>query len=211
MIRNIVLTCMIVLMASLGPVLAQDYYVKKHKSAGEEGAKPTLFNKVKPSQFTHKQSVVKYKDKLNVKNLKNKSLAKLKDLGEWQASGKKPSNAQELLAYAQAHRAVAQNLMYERREALIKHLEKNKQTIDLSIYSDTSQKVSGAMEVQNNDAVEDSKSDTSFSAFSGGQEDEPSGDHKTVKKKRIFIKPKASAMDKAKPTKVFTGYGRGGN
>lgn len=196
MIRQSFLILMMLMIAGLGPALAQTYYNKPDSSAdsGKFEGKPTLYNKIKPNSFTQKQSVVKYKDKLNVKELKSTSMAKVKILEEWQAEGMKPTNAEEILAYAQAHRAVAQDLMYQRRAALIKHLEKQGGALRPEFVKDNvSKSTQGAMD-------HGSASQSAGRSDDGGQDNEPQ--KKIVKKKRVFVKPE----NKALPTKVFKNY-----
>lgn len=191
MIRQSFLIFMMLIMAGLGPALAQGYYVKPDKgsASSEKSDGPTkIYNKIKPNSFSKKQSVVKYKDKLVVKNLKVSSMAKVKVLDDWIESGMKPRNSAEIMAYAQAHRAVAQNLMYERRQALIKHLDKKGQIL--------------RPEFVKNETSSNNRSALDLGGSKAADEDQGKPQKKVLKKRQIYVKPE----NKVKPTKVFKSY-----
>ena len=186
MIRKVFLLFAVLVVAGLGPALAQDIFIKKNTGDSEPGAKPTLFNKPKTSAAGLKQSVVKYKDKIKVKNLKAKSFAKVKSLEEIKELGLKPTNAEEIQFYAQAHRAAAQDLMYKRREALMVHLKKEREKLEEQIANQSQ----SAVEIAGNS--------------SGGGTAKVGKVQKTASKKpKLYVAPKE---DKSLPTKVFTGY-----
>lgn len=188
MIRNVFLLFMMVLIGGLGPAVAQDLFIKLNKDTSTEAdsdEKPTLYNKpIVSDDVKKKQSAIKYKDRLDVTQLQNKSEIRIQTLDDWREHKLKPQNAEQLIAYADAHRAVAQNLMYKRRQALIEHLEKTERVISSNVSSNTA----GAFKVGGN-----------VSEDSGDETPEETG----AERPRYFIKPKAES---SKPTKVFTGY-----
>ena len=115
-------------------------------------------------------------------------MAKVKVLDDWIESGMKPRNAEEIMAYAQAHRAVAQNLMYERRQALIKHLEKKGRIL--------------RPEFVKNDVSSKNKNALDLGASKSAEDDQGKPKKKVLKKRQVYVKPE----NKAKPTKVFKSY-----
>ena len=195
MIRNLVLLG-ILLLVGLGPALAQDIFIKKESpEAAENGSKPTIYNKPTAKKFVKKQSSsIKYSDKLKVHNQKLKSAEMMRTLEYWRENDAKPSNAQEILMYAQANRSIAQNLMYKRREALIKHLEKEERKLQAKL----AKRTDSAFKVK--EAQQDKKE--SVSKVSIDTEDKPA----KKKKPRLFVSKEKSAEEKAKPTKVFTNF-----
>ncbi len=132
MIRNFVIMLAFIVAAGVTPVLAQSYYVKKVEEGAEATQKKTtLYNKpVTQSQSPGKQAPkIKYKDKLLVKQQKIKSLSAAKSLEQIHELGLRPSNAEEVMFYAQANRAVTQHAVHKRREALMVALQKKQRKL----------------------------------------------------------------------------------
>jgi len=192
MIRRVFLLFFGIMIVGFAPAVAQNYFIKQDKSPVVAGEKPTLFNKLKQTTTNKKKSVIKYADKLKVKQLKAKSFAKANSLDYWRESGKKPTNAQEITMYADAHRAVAQQNMYRRREALIAHIQKQ----ELKEQGRVSNKSVGAY-----------SADTSKGTAAKASADDAKvkkAKKSSTKKPKVFVKK--SKDDKAKPTKVFNNY-----
>ena len=126
MIRNLFILLGLVVAVGFTPALAQSYFINKNKT--EPGTKPTLYNKLPPQGQGAVSGVspskIKYKDKLKVKQQKVASLAMAKSLQEIHESGLTPTNIKEVMFYADASRAVTQQAVYKRREALMVYLQK---------------------------------------------------------------------------------------
>ncbi len=136
MFRRLAIICGILFLAGLGPALAADIFVrpqeggKSSSAESEESGHPArlpVFN-VPPSFHSEKPSdtgqEVLYQDKRDTAALKQNSLARIKTLEDWEASGREPQTEEEILAYASASRAVEQNLMYKRHEKLVAYMER---------------------------------------------------------------------------------------
>jgi len=193
MIRNLFIMFAVVITVGFTPAVAQNYYNKK--TIKEPGSKPSLFNKPvqKPKTFIGEQiGKIKYKDKLKLKQQKIASLTKAQSLEEIHELGLKPTNAEELMFYAQASRAVTQGEVYKRREALMVHLQKQKQKLQAKIANQQA----AALKVPGDTA----KAPIQLSA---PEKENPPKKAKKSGKPKLFVKSKE---DKAKPTKVFTGY-----
>ena len=183
----------VILAVGLGSATAQDIFVTKNKG-GDSDAKPSIFNTVKPNSFTQQQSVVKYGARLNVDDQIAKSRLVAGSLEEMREIGFQPSTAEEMVLYANAHRAVHQSYMYERRKALQAHLEKKKiERIKQDLLRNSPR---AALRVNG------SSSSGGSSSNAKNAETPP----KKVKYKRNPVFVKKSAEDKAKPTKVFKDY-----
>lgn len=126
MIRQSFLIFLVMVTAGLGPAMAQSYYLKPQGGSATQEQSTAIYNKAVPNTFAEQQPGVKYKDKLATKTMKIEALSQAKGLAAWQASGMKPQNEAEIMAVARAHRAVSESLMLERREQLIKVLERNR-------------------------------------------------------------------------------------
>lgn len=191
MIRKYSLLAGVILAIGLGPAFAQDIFVTKG-SAGKTDEKPTIYNKVKPNSFSKQQKVVKYGGRLNVQDQLAKSEIVAASLDEMQEMGFKPSNAEEIQLYANAHRAVHQSYMYERRQALIKHFQKQD------------------LERVKRDLLKNSPKAAFKVGKSSNKASQPDSEKpSTAKTKKLSKRPvyvKKSADEQAKPTKVFTDY-----
>ncbi len=192
MIRKLSLLAGVILAVGLGPAVAQDIFVT-NGSGSKKDEKPTIFNKVAPNSFTEKQKVVKYGARLNVQDQKAKSDMVAASLEEMREMGFKPSNAEEMQLYANAHRAVHQSYMYERRQALVKHLEKQ-----------DFERVKQGLLRNSQKAAFKAGSQAQSKASEPDSEKPAKAERKTYRKNPIFVKK--SAEEKAKPTKVFTDY-----
>ena len=194
MIRKYLLLMSAGVTLGLGPALAQDVFIKKN--FGQDPDAPvTIFNKPKFSASAEKQSVVKYADRLNVQHLKAGSDAIASTLDEMREIGFKPSNAEEILLYANAHRAVSQSLMYERRKALINHLEKQEQRriaqAEIANRQTAAFKTSGEVEATQTSTTTSQKTESSTRT-------------QKLRTNRVFVRK--SADEAARPTKVFQNY-----
>jgi hypothetical protein len=191
MIRKYSLLACVILALGIGPALAANVFVTKD-SGGKSDEKPTIYNKIKPNSFTKQQQVVKYGARLNVEDLKAKSDMVAASLEEMREIGFKPSNAEEIQLYANAHRAVHQSYMYERRKALIKHFQKQD------------------LERVKRDLLKNSPKAAFKVGKSSNKASEPDSEKPSkAKKKKLSKRPvyvKKSADEQAKPTKVFTDY-----
>ncbi|MBL4805317.1 MAG: hypothetical protein JKY71_10660 [Alphaproteobacteria bacterium] len=193
MIRKYSLLAGLILAIGVGPALAQNIFVSKKYSGGKSDEKPTIYNKVDPNGFTEQQKVVKYGKRLNVKDQLAESKILSATLDEMREMGFKPSNAEEMILYANAHRAKHQNLMYQRRQKLIEYQNK-------VAFERTRQEL---LRTSQKSAFKAKKPVT----VSKGQESDAE-DTKTktrvLKRKPVYVTK--SADEKAKPTKVFTDY-----
>lgn len=193
MIHRKLLLIALLVMAGFVPALAQEVFIAKETGA-EPGEKPTLF--VKPTiDLNAPTASVKYKDKAKNEELKLASRVRLKTLADWQASGYKPQNIQEQMALADATRAVHQNLMYKRRDALILHLQKEDAKFQAE-YARQQAQIALAQPASNK------KPD--FEKAMGLKEDSlPPPTTTTIKKPTIYLEP---GSNQAGPNKVFTDY-----
>ncbi len=193
MIRNLFIMLGLVAVVGFTPALAQGYFIKKNNT--EAGEKRTLYNKLPPKGqgvvSGGASSKIKYKDKLKVKRQKITSLAKAGSLKEIHESGLTPTNIKEVMFYAEASRAVTQQAVYKRREALMVHLQKQRLNQEYRI----AKQQMNAFKAQ--DAATESFEEPSAS------EKESAPKKKKSKKSKLFVKSKEN---KAKSTKVFTGY-----
>jgi len=195
MIRGFLLILSTIAVVGLGPAVAQDLFIKRDNGA-DKGDKPTLY--LKPN-ITSNSSLGtpykfknRYKDRLRTAQLKKHNLENLKTLEAWRKSGLQPKTAEEIASYASAHRAVTQQVMYKRREALNEHFAK--QDLRLARAKIVSQQAA-AFKTQKTDAV---KPDGSV------QDAKASESKSKPKKKRIFIK--RENKDDGKPKKLFNNY-----
>jgi len=183
----------VILAVGLGSATAQDIFVTQKKN-GDSDAQPTVFNSVKPNAFTEQQAVVKYGARLNVDDQINKSKLVAGSLEEMREIGFEPSTTEEMLLYANAHRAVHQSYMYERRKALQAHLEKKKiERVKRDLLRNSPR---AALKVNSQ----------SSSSNSSSNAQDPETSTKKIRYKRNPIFVKKSAEEKAKPTKVFKDY-----
>jgi hypothetical protein len=192
MIRKYSLVLGVILAIGIGPALAQNIFVTKGGS-GDSDEKPTIYNKVEPNAFSEKQKVVKYGRRLNVKDQLAQSKIVAATLEEMREMGFKPSNAEEMILYANAHRAQHQSLMYQRRQKLMEYQNK-------VAFERTKQ------ELLRNSPKAAFKVGKSKSSSKAEQPDDEVAKTKTrvLKGKPVYVTK--SADEKAKPTKVFTDY-----
>ena len=195
MIRSYILIFAVILVAGavggFGSAAAQSIFNKVEtpasKASSKSGEKPSLFIKPKPSTATAKQSAVKYGEKAIVSQLKKDSELIASTLEDWKAAGRGPETAEEIKAYAQAHRAVAIARMAKRTQEYYSYIQKQEAKGLRSKIASTS---SSALEVQSSAKASD---------------DAPKAEAKK-KTKSVYVRPKTSKADSAAPTKVFTGY-----
>lgn len=192
MIRKYSFIAAVILAVGIGPALAANVFVGGNTKS-KSGEETTIYNKVKPNAYTQKQAVVKYGARLNVQDQLAQSEIVAATAEEMREMGFKPSNAEEMLIYANAHRAVHQNLMYKRRQALMEHQNK----VEFARVK--------------RDLLKNSRK-AAFKATAGGvsksssKSEEPETPKKTRVLKRRPVYVTKSAEDKAKPTKVFKDY-----
>lgn len=200
MICAIFILSAVLICAGLAPALAQDLFVRPDGVGTPEGETPTLFVKPKKSSLPEgtKQYAVKYGDKLKLQQQKNKTKIIISSFDEMQEIGFKPRDAEEIGYYARMHTAVAQNVMYKRREKLMAYLEKQEREAQEKIArQDKALKAKDPQPVEPEapvSGVEPSDEEVSASE-SGG---------KAVKKTKLYVEP--SPNEKAMPTKVFKNY-----
>jgi hypothetical protein len=198
MIRNVLIVLVVIAAVGFAPAVAQDYFIKKDKESGT--GKPILYNKLpaKPKSSLGRGGYkVQYKDKLEVKRQKITSLKMAKSLDEIYELGLKPRNAEELIFYAQASRAVTQNMVYKRREALMEHLEKQEQQLDAQIAS----MQAGDFEADKGSRVKKKNVRVKKAIKTGGPYKK---ENEEQNRPQLFVKSK---QDGDKPrSKVFTGY-----
>ena len=192
MIRKYSTIAAVILAIGIGPALAQNIFVAKPGSGGSD-EKPTIYNKVAPNAYTQQQKVVKYGARLNVKDQLAKSKMVAATLEEMREMGFKPSNAEEMLLYANAHRAKHQNLMYQRRQKLMEYQNK-------VAFERTKQEL---LRNSPKAAYKVSKSKPASKAEQPDAES-PKAQTKVLKRRPVYVTK--SADEKAKPTKVFTDY-----
>ncbi|MEM7650726.1 MAG: hypothetical protein AAF204_01430 [Pseudomonadota bacterium] len=112
-------------------VAAQELFIRPGGNAAEssddnDAQAPAIFNQPQTRGLYTRTppSSIKYSDKLEVRNQQVKTASLMRTLEYWRESNATPTNGEEILMYADANRAVIENLAYQRREALLKHLEK---------------------------------------------------------------------------------------
>lgn len=108
---------------------AQSIYIKKNdssKNLDAPGAKPKIFLTPKTSlnQPYKKKTGVQYKDKLKTAQELAHNKKQVAAYEAWKKSAKKPETIEEMIAFAQAEKAVAQGVMLQRRQKLIDYLAK---------------------------------------------------------------------------------------
>ena len=227
MIRNLVLLSVLVVIG-LGPALAQDIFIKKESAeASEDGEKQTIYNKSFVKKFGKKKnSFIKYSDKLEVQKHKKDSAELMLALEYWRENKTKPSNAEEIVLYAQANRARALNLMAQRREKLVEHLAKEERKLQAELGSSSF----GVYAIEDDPKQEENRQlleaamVTDVSSFLGIEplpvmnvsnitgatagpviQSEPVKQSKP-KKPRLFVSKEKSADEKAKPSRVFNNF-----
>ncbi len=147
MFRALILMAVMITMCAGVSVHAQSLYIKKNNSSADldEGdAKPKIF--IAPKSTTGKSPYTKntgvqYKDKLKVAQdlqFNKKQIAAYED---WKKSAKKPETIAEMVAYAQAEKAVAQGVMLERRQKLIEYLAKKQKLREAKLAREAAAKV----------------------------------------------------------------------
>lgn len=194
MIRKYSLLAGVILAIGIGPALAENIFVTKQYSGGKSDEKPTIYNKVEPNGYTEQQKAVKYGNRLNVKDQLAKSRIVAATLEEMREMGFKPSNAEEMLLYANAHRAVNQNLMYQRRQKLIEY--QNKVAFERTKQELLRNSPKSAFRVGNSKAP--------VSKMENHDAETEKSKTRVLKRKPVYVTK--SADEKAKPTKVFTDY-----
>lgn len=204
MIHRIFLLIFAIMIVGFAPALAQNIFVKPNKNASASDEKPSLFIKPNKSAATKRQSVVKYADKLKVRQLKLKSAAKGEMLAYWHEIGFKPSNAQEILMYADAHRAKAQEVMYKRREALRAYIQKKaaRQPSDGQLIGEISSRRLSALGFDTQHDLQSAQPVQSAEVASEVGAEKPSA----AKKKAAKIYVRKPSENTANPSKIFTGY-----
>lgn len=194
MIHRKLFLIILLVLGGFMPALAQEVFIPKETGAAP-GEKPTLF--VMPKfDLTAPTASVKYKDKIKNETLKQASALKLKTLADWRASGYEPQNIQEQMALADATRAVHQNLMYKRRDALILHLQKEHEKFQAEYNRQQAQVAS----------AEPAPAQKPNLKKAMGQEEDnalPAATTTTIKKPTIYLEP---SKNQAGPNKVFTDY-----
>lgn len=130
MFRALILVAVFLTMCAGVSVHAQSLYIKKNNSQAdlEAGdAKPKIFITPQATlgKSPYKKSTgIQYKDKLKVAQELQFNKKQVAAYEDWKKSAKKPESIAEMVAYAQAEKAVAQGVMLERRKKLIEYLAK---------------------------------------------------------------------------------------
>lgn len=197
MICRFFILSIVFLGVGFGPALAQELFLRKDDGSAKDG-KPTLYMKPRESGFTDQTEhfAVKYKDKLKLQQQKGNTKVLISSFEEMQELGFKPRNAKEIDAYGRMHRALSQNIMYKRREALIAHLEKQEREVEAML----ARRDAGALKVDDQKDSATVSKETSEDA-QGGHDTQTT---KILKKPRVYVKK--TADEKARPTKVFKDY-----
>lgn len=129
----------------LGPALAQNIFLTPNNTTsstndsakGGEASKGRIFLSPQGRLSDEaRKPAIKYRDKLVVKAMKKQAIDKIRTLQEWEAAGMQPQNIEEQMMYAQAKRAVAQNMMYDRREQVMARIEKQQQIVEARLASE---------------------------------------------------------------------------
>ena len=124
----------------LGPALAQNIFLSPNNTTssdnGGESEKGRIFLSPEGRLSDEaRKPAIKYRDKLVVKAMRKKAIDKIKTLQEWEAAGMQPQNIEEQMMYAQAKRAVAQNVMYQRRQQVMARIEKQQRVVEARLAS----------------------------------------------------------------------------
>ena len=194
------------------PALAQDVFIKPDKAQSSDDSAPSLFvkPKAKTSSNAKGPGSVKYSSTAETRGLKSKAAVRSQALEEIRELGLEPKTAEDIKMFASAYRSVSQEYMYQRRESLTAHLQKENNKLQNRLAS---------MDAPEYDLTR-AKAQAEAQAFAETEKVYKEHDlevpdslkpAKTTAKRRTQPRVrnavvKKDPLDSAKPTKVFTNY-----